>query len=68
MVRLAVTGIEVEDTWKDIVRINKNFRFGSKGQFVRRGTACVLRASANGPSKWVVVHGRESTDLLSRWI
>jgi hypothetical protein len=62
MVRLAVRTLDVEDAWKDIVRINKKYRLGGKGQFVRRGTACILRAAPDGPSKWVIVHGRESTD------
>jgi hypothetical protein len=62
MVRLAVRTLDAEDAWKDIVRINRKYRLGGEGQVIRRGTTCVLRAGANGPSKWVIVHGRESAD------
>jgi len=62
MPQLIVKALEVEDTWKDVVRINGKFRTGAGGQLIPRGTPCALRARTEGPSKWVVVHGRESPD------
>lgn len=64
MAQLIVKSLEVEDTWKDIVRINRKFRSRVNGEPIPRGTPCILRARADGPGKWVVVHGRESQDAV----
>jgi len=66
MAQLAVKALEIEDTWKDIVRINKSLRHDIHGRFVRRGTPCALRKGRDGPCKWVVVHSRESPDAVSQ--
>jgi hypothetical protein len=57
---LIVRTLPSEDTWKDIVRIKKEFRKDTKGNHINRGTIC--RITVEGKSKWVVIHGRETDD------
>ena len=57
---LKVESLPSGDTWKDIVRIKNEYRTDVNGHHVRRGTIC--RITADGRSKWVVVHGRETED------
>jgi hypothetical protein len=57
---LEVHTLPGEDTWKDIVRIKKEFRRDTKGNHIKRGTIC--RITVEGNSKWVVIHGRETDD------
>jgi hypothetical protein len=59
---LTVAESAVQDSWKDIVRIKKDYRKDRNGAYLRRGAIC--RITANGWSKWVVVHGREPSDRL----
>lgn len=60
--RLCVGELDAVDTWKDIVRINKKYRESPSGRPVRRGSICSLRV--NDRAKWVVAHGRESSDAV----
>lgn len=63
-VDLTVASLALEDTWKDIVRIKKDYRKDRHGEHIRRGTIC--RMSANDRSKWVIVHGRKPDDASCR--
>jgi hypothetical protein len=57
---LKVENLAFEDTWKDIVRIKKDWRKDRAGSHISRGKIC--RISVGKKSKWVIVHGREPTD------
>jgi len=52
--------LDLEDTWKDIIRIHKKYRKDSKGTHIPRGRVC--RISVGTRSKWVIAHGRETDD------
>jgi len=58
--RLTVENLAWEDTWKDIVRIKKQYRKDRENKHIRRGAIC--RITMGDKSKWVIVHGRESDD------
>ena len=57
---LKVGNLPIEDTWKDIVRIKKDWRKDRSGTHIPRGKIC--RISVGRKSKWVIVHGREPSD------
>jgi hypothetical protein len=57
---LKVQNLASEDTWKDIVRINKGFRKDRVELHIPRGKICRITVGKN--SKWVIVHGREPKD------
>jgi hypothetical protein len=58
--RLTVENLAWEDTWKDIVRIKKQYRKDRENKHIPRGAIC--RITVGDRSKWVIVHGRESDD------
>jgi hypothetical protein len=58
--QLTVGSLSTEETWKDIVRIKKDYRKDAKGIHIRRGTIC--RITLGEKSQWVIVHGRETDD------
>jgi hypothetical protein len=60
--RLKVETLALEDTWKDIVRIKKEYRKDHLKKHVPRGKVC--RISVGERSKWVIVHGREPSDNI----
>lgn len=53
--KLTVAALPMEDTWKNIVRINKDFRGG-----ISRGAICRIRT--NGRSAWIILYGRATAD------
>lgn len=57
---LKVGNLALEDTWKDIVRIKKEWRKDRFDSHIPRGKVC--RISVGNRSKWVIVHGREPSD------
>ncbi len=59
---LTVANLALEDTWKDIVRIKKDYRKDRHGKHIRRGTIC--RITVGDRSKWVIVHGRRADDAV----
>lgn len=58
--QLTVKELELEDKWKDIVRINKEFRKDNAGRRIPRGSVCRITVGSN--SKWVILYGREPKD------
>ncbi len=58
--KLSVGPLALEDTWKDIVRIKKDYRKDLNKKHIPRGAIC--RITVGDRSKWVIVHGRESND------
>jgi hypothetical protein len=56
ILRLKVEKIAAEDTWKDIIRVKKDFRRDVNNKQIKRGAIC--RLSCGARSKWVIVHGR----------
>ncbi len=58
--KLKVMSLPVEDTWKDIVRIDKHNRKDFEGKHINRGSIC--RLCLGNKSKWVVVHGRKTVE------
>ncbi len=52
---LEVQVLPIEDTWKDIVRIDNDSRKDKKGTHIHRGAIC--RISFGDKSRWVIVHG-----------
>jgi hypothetical protein len=59
---LTVASIAIEDTWKDIVRIKKEYRRDDNDKHITRGTICRLTVGEH--SKWVIVHGRVPDDRV----
>jgi hypothetical protein len=57
---LKVENLAFEDTWKDIVRIKKEYRRDRSDSPIRRGRIC--RITVGKKLKWVIVHGREPSD------
>jgi len=57
---LKVENLELEDTWKDIVRIKKEYRRDRNDNHIPRGVVC--RITTGDKSKWVIMHGREPED------
>src|ERR1700682_5397072 len=57
---LKVENLAFEDTWKDIVRIKKEWRRDRSGSHIPRGKIC--RISVGKKSKGVIGHGREPND------
>jgi hypothetical protein len=59
---LKVTPIAIEDAWKDIVRIKKEYRQDNNDKHINRGAIC--RLTVGDHSKWVIVHGRVPDDRI----
>jgi hypothetical protein len=59
---LKVAPIAIEDTWKDIVRIKKDYRRDDNDKHINRGVIC--RLTIGDRSKWVIVHGRVPDDRI----
>jgi hypothetical protein len=57
---LKVEGLEVEDSWKDIVRLKNKYRKDVNGRHIRRGS--IVCISVGDKSRWVILHGREDDD------
>jgi len=53
--KLIVAPLAIEDTWKNIVRINEDFRNN-----IPRASICRIRA--NSRSAWIILHGRSNAD------
>lgn len=62
--QLTVKRLSSNDSWKDIVRINKKFRVDCNEKHIERGSIC--RISVANRCKWVIVHGREPDDAVIR--
>lgn len=60
--KLKVMGLPIEDTWKDIVRIDKHNRKDAEGKHIKRGSIC--RLCLGDKWKWVVVHGRKGAEAV----
>lgn len=61
-VQLVVRALPLEDTWKDVIRLNKKYRRDDGGRHIPRGRVC--RISVGNRSKWVIAHGREADDAV----